>query len=487
MQSRFFTYLMLLLFPAAGFSQGAFQKYLVQAGTESYGMSVVQAPDSTYVVCGASNQSGFYTDAILTKLDTIGNIIWAKRYGGEFIDWSKEVVNTKDGGFALAGYTNSFGNGGYDFYLIKTDANGNKQWDKTYGGTDWDLAHGLIQLPDSGYVLAGETYSYGNGNKDAYLVRTDKNGDTLWTRTYGEAGDEVFYSIAYIGNGSIVAAGKAKNASTQETDGFMVRVDTSGNTIWQEYFGSAQEDDIRGIKQNADGNIVSMGSTNAGGDYKLHMLVVDTNTRALLVNHTDGGNLDDFGFDVAQNSNRDYYLAGTTQSYGNYGADGKNDLVFYQFSEGISFLASATEAQGVIGVSEEVHSIKACFDDGLVAAGTSVVNGNSVIYVIRYRNLLQTVTPPTNANFVTTAIPERAEEKILVDVYPNPFHQELFYKSNQPITHIHVYDITGKRVAVFYTKSPASVINLSDIPAGMYIFEAFTEGLNPVRFKIQKL
>jgi len=102
---------------------------------------------------------------------------FCKAIGGENPSWGHSLIQTSDGGYAIAGYTYSFSAGGRDVYVIKLDANGNLQWTKTIGGTDWDVGHSLIQTSDGGYAIAGETYSFGAGGKDVYVVKLDRNGD----------------------------------------------------------------------------------------------------------------------------------------------------------------------------------------------------------------------------------------------------------------------------------------------------------------------
>ncbi|MFZ8825541.1 MAG: hypothetical protein ACO2OT_01700, partial [Candidatus Caldipriscus sp.] len=112
-------------------------------------------------------------DIILIKTDANGNIQWAKTYGGTSHDWASSVQQTSDGGYIVAGYTGSFGAGWEDIFLIKTDANGNIQWAKTYGGTSIDGAYFVQQTSDGGYIMAGYTGSFGAGSADIILIKTD--------------------------------------------------------------------------------------------------------------------------------------------------------------------------------------------------------------------------------------------------------------------------------------------------------------------------
>jgi hypothetical protein len=475
----FFCFLMLLSQFAS--AQGIFQTRLVQPGTESYGTSVVQSPDSNYVACGASNQSGFYTDAVITKLDTMGEVLWAKRYGGVFIDWAWEIINTLDGGFAIAGYTNSFGSGGYDFYLVKTDEDGNAEWEKTYGGNDWDLAYALVQLPDSGFVLVGETYSYGSGNQDAYVVRTDKNGDTLWTRTFGTNGDEMFHSVCYIGNGSLVAAGTANNNSTQNTDGYIVRFDTTGTLIWENYKGTSAHDEIRSVKNHSSGHVMTMGHTDINGVWDMQFMRIDTSNSIAIENFVDPVPNNDKGFDVCENSDNDYYFALTTNSYGNV-SDGTLDIHFLQFNSGFGYIYSGTN--GILGVNETVYSIKNTFDDGFVAAGSTSVSGNTVMYIMKYRKLVQSVNQPSNEEFVTTNINEKTQ--IDCQIFPNPTEYQLHIKADKKISTVNLIDLSGRLILSVNPEKNQLILDVSNLSSGFYLLETSFEGKQTITSKILK-
>jgi len=122
-------------------------------------------------------------------------LVWSKAYGGNKLDTAECVQQTNDGGYIIAGRTDSFGAGLSDFWLIKTDAGGNMQWNKTFGGADSETATSVIQTSDGGYVIVGLTNSSGT-SPDFYMVKTDSNGNLDWSKTYGGSEHDVAYSIA---------------------------------------------------------------------------------------------------------------------------------------------------------------------------------------------------------------------------------------------------------------------------------------------------
>jgi hypothetical protein len=154
--------------------------------TADEGQSIMQTGDGGYVICGYTTSYGAGNiDAWLIKTDIDGNEQWNQTYGGGEIDSGESVQQTSDGGYIIGGLTHSFDVGNHDFWLIKTDANGNEQWNQTYGGGLGESG-GLAQVTnDDGYVIVGATFSYGAGSSDAWLVKTDTSGNEQWNQTYG--------------------------------------------------------------------------------------------------------------------------------------------------------------------------------------------------------------------------------------------------------------------------------------------------------------
>jgi len=168
-----------------GECQSIFQK-TYGGGLNDLGWAVEQTNDGGYIVAGSAESFGAgAADFYLIKTDANGDTLWTRTYGGGGDDFGRAVEQTTDGGYIVAGYTTSFGAGVEDVYLIKTDTNGDTLWTKTYGGAGDDRGWAVEQTTDGGYIVAGGTLSFGAGGNDVYLIKTDANGDTLWTRTYG--------------------------------------------------------------------------------------------------------------------------------------------------------------------------------------------------------------------------------------------------------------------------------------------------------------
>ena len=186
-------------------------------------------------------------------------IEWEKTYGGSGHDVADEVVQTSDGGYALAGYT-SFGAGYFDFWLVKTDEFGNMLWNKTYGGSRADVCYTVIERGEE-YILAGFTESFGAGGKDCWLLMTDSIGNLEWNKTYGGVNEDKAHFGVQTSDGGYVLAGYTTFSGAEGRDFWLVKTDTSGNMEWNKTYGGVGHDDAWSVKQTSDGGFIVAGIT----------------------------------------------------------------------------------------------------------------------------------------------------------------------------------------------------------------------------------
>jgi ribosomal protein S11 len=281
-----------------------------------YAYSVQQTSDGGYIVAGYTN-SFSAGDILLIKTDANGNIIWAKTYGGTGDDWAFSVQQTSDGGYIVAGLTASFGAGSYDVFLIKTDADGNIIWAKTYGGADYDVAYFIQQTSDGGYIVAGATASFGAGWHNVLLIKTDADGNIIWAKTYGGADYDVAYFIQQTSDGGYIVAGYTNSFGAGWEDIFLIKTDADGNIIWAKTYGGTYWDGAFSVQQTSDGGYIVAGLTasfGAGFD-DIFLIKTDANGNIIWAK-TYGGTYYDYAYSVQQISDGGYIVAGGTESFG---------------------------------------------------------------------------------------------------------------------------------------------------------------------------
>jgi hypothetical protein len=195
------------------------------------GFTVVQTTDGGYAIAGNTTTSAFGADMWLAKTDSSGNMQWNKTYGGTGDDGGTAfLVLTTDGGYAIAGETNSFGAGGTDGWLVKTDANGNMQWNKTYGGTGDDHFNRIVQTLDGGYAIGGYTNSFGAGNRDVWFVKTDSYGNMQWSKTFGGSGEDSGSMVRQTSDGGYATGGTTASFGAGSYDFYLVKVGSEGES-----------------------------------------------------------------------------------------------------------------------------------------------------------------------------------------------------------------------------------------------------------------
>jgi len=244
-----------------------------------YAYSVQQTSDGGYIVVGYTNSfgAGDY-DIFLIKADASGNVQWAKTYGGTSGDYAYSVQQTSDGGYIVAGRTYSFGAGYYDIFLIKTDASGNVQWAKTYGGTSGDYAYSVQQTSDGGYIVAGTTWSFGAGYYDIFLIKTDASGNVQWAKTYGGTDYDWAYSVRQTSDGGYIVAGYTQSFGAGDYDIFLIKTDANGNISWAKTYGGTDYDWAYSVRQTSDGGYIVAGYTASFGAFgDIFLIKTDAN------------------------------------------------------------------------------------------------------------------------------------------------------------------------------------------------------------------
>jgi len=224
------------------------------------GYSVQQTNDSGYIITGYGEGG-----AALIKTDSSGNFLWGNAFGGADIPaYGRSVQQTNEGGYIITGWIDSYGTGDNDVWLIKTDSSGNILWDKKFGRGYHDYGRSVRQTNDGGYIVTGETRPYGATNSDVWLIKTYANGDTLWTKTYGGSTDDRGWSVRQTFGGGYIITGYTTSGAGGG-DAWLIKTDSSGNKLWDKTFGGSSYDYGRSVRQTSDGGYIVAGETSSYG------------------------------------------------------------------------------------------------------------------------------------------------------------------------------------------------------------------------------
>jgi hypothetical protein len=218
------------------------------------GESVAETRDGGYIIAGRTSSFGSGNDDIyLVKADQSGNEIWVKTFGGKDDEWGFSVEQTMDGGYIIAGATSSYGEGYYDVYLIKTDELGNKQWSRTFGGEDDDFAFSVQQTRDGGYIIVGWTSSFGAGKDDVYLIKTNATGKEQWSKTFGGVDFDLGLSVKETTDGGYIIVGWTSSFGKGNGDVYLVKTDALGNKQWSKQLARGEFNSELPSQSNTEG------------------------------------------------------------------------------------------------------------------------------------------------------------------------------------------------------------------------------------------
>jgi len=357
---------------------------------DDYALSISQTSDGGYIVGGSSNSniSGDKTensrgglDYWILKLDGSGNISWQKTYGGDQPEFETRVIQTNDGGYFVSGYSDSNiagdktdpTNGQRDFWALKLDSSGNIQWQNSIGGNLVDRPFATFQTPDGGYFMAGFSNSDASGDKtensqglaDYWVVKLDSTGNVVWENTIGGSDIELLRDAIPTSDGGYFIGGYSlSNASGDKTensqgnyDYWVLKLDGGGNIVWQNTIGGNDIDYLTNLREMPGGELLVTGysesnisgdkTENSNGGFDLWILKL-TSSGILLSQNTLGGSGNESRAFLERFSNGDYVIACTSDS--NISGDkGEN-------SEGLDDYWVFKTTSAILGVEENLLS-----------------------------------------------------------------------------------------------------------------------------------
>ncbi len=283
--------------------------------SEHVGKSVQQTNDGGYIIAGFQGVTYKY-DATVQKTDENGDILWSCIYGDhEAYDIAQSVQQTSDGGYIVTGWTNSYGAKASDVLLIKIDADGNDEWIKTIGGNEDDTGNCVKQTSDEGFIIVGETNSYGV-NGDVYLIKTDAFGNEEWSKTFGGTGWDGGYSVQQTkDNGYIICGWYGKDILDNNV--YLIKTDVSGNEEWSRNFGGSNHDEGYSVVQTSDGGYFVTGiyTDELNYDNDIYLIKTDSSGYEEWDEILDNEDTDDVGYSGLQTSDGAYIITGYTGNY----------------------------------------------------------------------------------------------------------------------------------------------------------------------------
>ena len=283
------------------------------------GASISQTTDSGFIMTGNTYSfgGGVSSNVYLIKSDLNGNILWSKTFGGNISQYSKIVKQTIDGGYIILGNTNSFGMSSFDHYLIKTDSAGDTLWTKILGGTNYDIGISIQQSTDGGYIICGYTAGFGAGDFDMYLIKTDSIGNALWSKAYGGMYEDIGSYAQQTMDGGYLIVGYTKSFGAGANDYYIIKTDSNGNLLWSKTLGGAVGELAFFGQQTTDGGYIVGGHSNSfSGIYSDVLLVKLDSIGNLIWNKTYGGALAEDAYSGQQTSDGGYVICGRTWSFG---------------------------------------------------------------------------------------------------------------------------------------------------------------------------
>jgi len=292
----------------------------------SYGYCIKQTDDGGYIIAGAAGNN-YRLLIYLVKTNDNGDTLWTKILGQEFPSntvVAKWVSQTTDGGFILTGLFYSYQSNSWDIFLVKTDGNGAALWSKSYGSSEYEQGYCVQQTSDGGYIISGRTGQFDNIG-DVWLLKTDANGDTLWTRVYGDSmGSQQGFSVHQIlDDGYIIGAESSYGGMVDSSFIYVIRTDANGDTLWTKTYGHTQGNfyNLRSLQPTSDGGYIIVGYVlyndttlrqNLGDIYLMKISANGDSLWATIYDICES----EYGFSIQQTTDGGYIITGYGSNVG---------------------------------------------------------------------------------------------------------------------------------------------------------------------------
>ncbi len=455
------------------FAQNAFFKVFSSNGYD-VAHGVAQLADSSYFVTGSSSSFQDNDQAFLMKLDKEGNFKWSKDYGGSESEIARRVFVVPNSGVYLFGYGNSTSDGNFDAFVLKTDMNGNLLWNKNYGGNGWEKIMDAKPTVDSGFIFVGQTFSTNNESGNVYIVRINKHGDTLWTKNWGGSGDDIANTIISKNDTSFYIGGKIFEADSLMDKGFLMQIDTSGNILDVDTLGSFGNYEINDLQKDVN-KIVALGWGQKPFQNKHSGLIFNLDFNGNVVNEdlTFNGNNYQYNHICMFGPSNSFYF---NLSLENASPVFKNDQYVAMYYNGLWW--GNAQMNLVFEEEDEAHDLISTNDGGAVMVGAmkqfSVGGSNAYLVKIGPNTTYPAISalPPVEPLLTVNSI----EDIPGLQIYPNPMHETLTLKDESASTYeVLLMNTTGEVLMRFLKNDALETISVAHLSSGMYLLKGIRD------------
>lgn len=445
------------------------------------GYSICNTHDGGFILAGTTRNSDTSNEDIyIIKIDKNGHKIWDVKYGWPHTDVIRSVIPLSDG-YLFAGEIWDYGLYDSDIYLLKTDLFGNKIWDNLYGTNSREIGFKAISFASGGYLLLGHTRGYENAG-DIILIKTNEAGDEIWRNTFGSEFDDYGLDLIQNTNGTIWIVGTKggffndvhANFKNHDADIYLIKVDETGNVIWEKTIGGSEHDFGYSIIQSQQNDIYIFGSSQSYGSGSFDMLLCKTDENGETIwQKTYGGVNYEYGQSIAVNAQRELFLLGTTSSFGinnspdiylvktDETGDEKWSLTIGGSETEFGYQVVATPDSGCMIIGE-TNSFGAGFSDFLITK----VDKNGII------------------EYFIDSIEVTHEEEMLI--YPIPVHQQgrIRFKNNTVSDfNMMLISLSGQHIKSIHIYQPDYNFNVSTMRPGLYFYQITSTDNSKILFK----
>ena len=359
-------------------------------GEAEGGRAVCLCPDEGFLIVGYTFSQGTGdADLLVIKTDARGDMEWFRTYGGNGTEYGNACLCLPEG-YLVAGYTSSFGAGSRDVYVIKLDKKGKEVWSKTFGGYSWDVGKAICESDNGSFIICGYTHSFGKGEEDVYLVKIDSNGNELWSKTFGGERLDMANSVARTKDGGLLI-GATSGSFSNNTDFYLIRTDDQGKEIWSRTYAAEGPrghsfDWCNAMSKTQDGGAILVGYADSQDVMDVHVIKTDAEGNLMWAKTFGNRPFYDFGNAVLELEDGGYIVGGTTKSIVNNEDIFNNDLYLVR----LDFEGNVLWEKSLGGTdSDWASSITLTRDGDLVAAGHTNTAGKGFfdLLLLRIGNL----------------------------------------------------------------------------------------------------